>query len=135
MIVCLRTPGELSVGSATTATMTTTPPIIDEAETHVRVLAAELTRVREGECLCCYVARQLDEHGCDGRHGHSVRYRDAVAPRATALLERLSRLGACCCDCELFMNGYQPHEQPPPCAGVRRGSVRPCTNWVRVRGW
>ncbi len=139
--------------------MTTIPPIIDEAETLVRELAAELTRVREGECLCCYVARQLNEYGCSGGHGPSIRYRDAVAPRATALLDRLSRLGACCCDCELFLNGYEPHPRfwtperevddrgatlviaaepphpPPPCAGVRRGSVRPCDNWVRIRRW
>jgi Protein of unknown function (DUF2695) len=139
--------------------MTTIPPIIDEAEGLVRQLATELTRVREGECLCCYVARQLDEYPCDGTHRHAFRYRDAVAPRATALDERLSRLGACCCDCELFLNGYELHprlgtpvrevdddgivtfigtkppEQLPPCAGVRRGSVRPCGNWVRLRRW
>lgn len=137
--------------------MTTTPPIIDEAEGLVRELAAELTRVREGECLCCYVARQLDQYPCDGTHRNAVRYRDASAPRATALYGRLSRLGACCCDCELFLNGYEPHaafwtpehdvdddgvtlvieatppEQRAPCAGVRRGSVRPCSNWVRLR--
>lgn len=23
----------------------------------------------------------------------------------------------------------------PPCAEVRRGSVQPCANWVRVRRW
>jgi hypothetical protein len=59
----------------------------------------------------------------------------------------------------LFLNGYEPHrrlwtpereidddgvalvieakppEEPPACAGVRRGSTRPCGNWVRVRRW
>jgi hypothetical protein len=139
--------------------MTTTPPIIDDAEGLVCQLATVLTRVREGECLCCYVSRQLDEYPCDGTHRHALRYRDTSAPRATALKERLSRLGACCCDCELFMNGYEPHPRlwtpereidddgvtlvvdpaPPgqlsPCAGVRRGSVRPCDNWVRRRRW
>jgi hypothetical protein len=137
--------------------MTTVPPIIDDAERLVRQLATELTRVREGECLCCYVARQLDEFPCDGTHRHALRFRDASAPRATALRERLSRIGACCCDCELFLNGYEPHprlwtprrevddggvtlvidatppERLPPCAGVRRGSVRPCGNWVPAR--
>jgi hypothetical protein len=139
--------------------MTTAPPIIDEAESLVRQLATELTRAREGECLCCYVARQLDDYPCDGTHRHAFRFRDVSAPRATALHERLSRLGACCCDCELFLNGYEPHprlwtperevdddgvtlvidaappEQLPPCAGTRRGSVRPCSNWVRLRRW
>jgi len=78
--------------------MTTAPPIIDEAESLVRRLATELTRAREGECLCCYVARQLDDYPCDGTHRHAFRFRDVSAPRATALHERLSRLGACCCD-------------------------------------
>jgi hypothetical protein len=139
--------------------MTTPAPIIGEAEGLVRQLATELTRVRAGECLCCYVARQLDDYPCDGTHRHALRFRDTSAPRATALRERLSRLGACCCDCELFMNGYEPDvrfwsprreieadggtviieaeppEQLPACAGVRRGSMHPCDNWVRVRRW
>jgi hypothetical protein len=126
--------------------MTTTPQIIDEAENLVRRFAAEMTAVRGHECLCCYVARQLDEHSCDGTHRHALRYRDAAAPHASALLERLRRVGACCCDCELFMNGYRlhprlippacdgdamqedPRAQLPACAGVRRGSVQPCAN-------
>jgi uncharacterized protein DUF2695 len=122
--------------------MTTVPRVVDEAEQFVRQLATELTRVREGECLCCYVVRQLADYQCDGTHRHALRYRDSSAPRATALRERLCRLGACCCDCELFLNGYEPRPDPstaePPrrlalCAGVRRGSVRPCRNWVRMR--
>jgi hypothetical protein len=139
--------------------MTTTPPIIDHVERLVREWATELTAVREGECLCCYVARQLEEYPCDNTHRHAFRYRDAMAPRATAFRRQLDRVGACCCDCELFLNGYTPHprfwtpehevehdgvtvvfdaEPPdplPPCSGVRRGSVQPCANWVRVRGW
>ena len=105
------------------------------------------------------MARQLDEHSCDGTHRFATYFRDTVAPRAPALRERLSRMGACCCDCELFLNGYEPHrrfwtpehevdddgvtlivdaEPPdplPPCDGVRRGSLQPCGNWVRVRRW
>jgi hypothetical protein len=141
--------------------MSVPTPIISEAEGLVHQLADELTRPREGECLCCYVARQLDEYPCDGTHRHAFRYRDARAPRATALAQRMRDIGACCCDCEIFMNGYQldacfwtperevvhdgggtvildakQPEQLPPCAGVRRGSTRPCTNWVRRRrGW
>jgi hypothetical protein len=138
--------------------MTTIPSIVDEAERLVRGLAEDLTRVRDGECLCCYIWRQLDEYPCDNTHRLALRYRDAVAPRATALVKQLSRVGACCCDCELFLNGYAPQrrlwtpereiedengrcrivdaEPPnvlPPCAGVRRGSVQPCDNWVRQR--
>lgn len=138
--------------------MTTIPTVINEAETLVQQMAAELTQVHNGECLCCYVSRQLDEFTCDGTHRHALRFRDTAAPRATALHERLSRLGACC-DCELFFNAYEPHprfgspqrevdeagvtviieavppEQLPACAGVRRGSLQPCTNWARLRRW
>jgi hypothetical protein len=132
--------------------------MVDQAEELVRGLAAELTRVRADECLCCYVARQLDDFPCDGTHRHVLRFQADAAPRATALLQRLGRVGACCCDCELFLNGYEldrrfwapeggaagddddvldtaPPEQLPPCAGVRRGSAQPCSNWVRLRRW
>ena len=123
--------------------MSSTPRIIDEAERYVRQLATDLTRPNPGECLCCFVARQLGEFSCDGSHRHALAFRDAVAPRATALRERLARVGACCCDCELFLNGYEPAEpalreawtpdELPPCATVRRGSTQPCTIWVRIR--
>ncbi len=54
-------------------TMTTNPPIVDQAEDLVRGLATELTRVRAGECLCCYVWRWLDEFPGDGTHRHAFR--------------------------------------------------------------
>src|SRR4051812_6662349 len=139
--------------------MTSDSWIAAEAEGFVRGLANELTRPHDNECLCCYVARMLAQFPCDGSHRHALRFRDLSAPRATALLDRLGRVGACCCACELFLNGYQPRWMPrqpvpdalddeddddwlnddeedlewgleslPPCAGVRRGSVRPCGN-------
>src|ERR1700761_9579961 len=91
--------------------MTTNPSAVDQAEDLVRQLARELTHIRDGECLCCYLWRQLDYFPCDGTHRLALRYQEARAPRATALLSRLKRLGACCCDCELFMNRYQPHQR------------------------
>lgn len=155
--------------------MTSTPTIVNEAESFLRNWVAEVTRPRDKECLCCYVARLLDEFPCDGSLRHALHYRDVMAPRATALSKRLGSVGGFC-DCEIFMNGYQlpgaddgaggyfdededededdgPLEanafesagaadeglaaQPPlpPCQGVRRGSARPCRNWVRVRRW
>lgn len=69
--------------------------IADEAEAFVRQQAAELTRPGDDECLCCYVARQLEEFHCDGSHRHALRYRDAKAPRATGLLANLRRVKAC----------------------------------------
>lgn len=122
--------------------MTTTPPIINEAEGLIHRLADLLTRPRARECLACYVARMLEEFSCDGTQRHALRYRDAMAPRATALRERLGRMGGWC-DCEILLNAYQPVLEPaddddgvdelPPCAGVRRGSVTPCSNWRRIR--
>lgn len=146
--------------------MTSLPTIVDEAESFLRDQVAELTQVRDGECLCCYVARLLDDSPCDGSLRHAVRYRDMVAPRATALRDRLGQVGGFC-DCEIFLNGYElpgsgrddavdpdyerdddvdivallaPDtesipEPLPACQGVRRGSVKPCGNWIRIRRW
>jgi hypothetical protein len=153
----------LSVSAISFTGMTAELPIVVEAERLVQRLSDALTRPRAGECLCCYVARMLDEFPCDGTHRHALRYRDATAPRATALSSRLRSVGACCCDCEVFLNGYQPRspargyfgeddlddeyddcdDDPgdavpltavlPTCEGVRRGSVRPCAAWMRIR--
>lgn len=120
----------------------TSVQIIDESEDFLRRRAAELTRPREDECLCCYVARLLVEFPCDGSVRHALHYRDVVAPRATGLAASLGRMGGYC-DCEIFLNGYQlrgadvdaAFEAVPPCSGVRRGSVQPCDNWVRIRRW
>ncbi len=117
----------------------TSIPIIDESEDFLRRRAAELTQPREDECLCCYVARLLDEFPCDGSVRHALHYRDVVAPLAKDLAARLGRMGGYC-DCELFLNGYQlrggdseaAFDVLPPCNGVRRGSVQPCGNWVRI---
>jgi hypothetical protein len=119
--------------------MSSTRTIADEAEAFVRRTQAEITKPREGECLCCYVIRLLDEFPCDNQLRHALHYRDVVAPRATGLAARLGRIGGYC-DCEVFMNGYElrgedpeaPCEVLPMCAGVRRGSVQPCGNWVRI---
>lgn len=111
---------------------------------------------RVGECLACYVARQLNLFGCDSTHRFILLYRDQRASRASTLLERLSAMGAYC-DCETFLNAYElaerfwkpgawlpgadggeewwdpePPEHDPPCEGVRRGSTKPCTIWERI---
>ncbi|WP_309132962.1 DUF2695 domain-containing protein [Brevibacterium sp.] len=122
--------------------------IMDEA-------AARIMAPYEGECLLCYVYRQLTEFGCDGGHRFARSFRDSTAPRATALLRNLARAGACCCDCEIFLNAYRLGPRPlvlhfkrssapaeaddeedgEPflwCQGVRRGSTQGCGNWVRM---
>lgn len=132
-------------------------PFVVDTERELRVLSAELTEPRRGECLLCYVWRMLDL-GCTGLRW-ATHYRDRKAPRATALERRLGERGGFC-DCEIFLNGYElapelwtpqrevqeggltyvyeaePPAQPPPCRGVRAGSTRGCTLWVRqYRGW
>jgi hypothetical protein len=114
-----------------------------DAETFVRDLADELTSVRPGECVFCYVIRMLDAFGCDNTLRWAARFRDLTAPRATALESRLSAMGGFC-DCEIFLNGVTvasartaaAEDDParwevPRCATVRRGSTRGCANWVR----
>ena len=121
--------------------------IDQEAEGFVRRTAAALTQPVEGECLLCFVARMLDEIGCDTTLRFATHYRDLRAPRATALEVRLGRMGGYC-DCEIFLNGmtladrllaYDEAGEPlpwdglPACVGVRRGSTKGCANWVRQR--
>lgn len=116
-----------------------TQSIADDAEQIVQDTVTALLIPITGECLACYVLRQLNTFGCDGTHRLARTFRDLTAPRATALEDRLASMGACCCDCELFMNAYQPAQlegalrSQPPCHGVRRGSTQPCINWARIR--
>lgn len=134
----------------------TNDEILDDAELFLAQTSRRLIGPLPGECLLCYLARMINEWGCRGPR-FIDHYRDAVAPRATALRERLSRMGACCCDCEVLLNVYElsPEwaaaadddefddefddafdldDEPdglPPCQGVRRGSTQPCANWQR----
>ncbi|HET6562340.1 MAG TPA: DUF2695 domain-containing protein [Marmoricola sp.] len=96
------------------------PLVVLAAESWLRDRAHRLTEPDGAECLFCFVARMLDEHGCDTTLRWATRYRDLQAPRATALERRLSRMGGFC-DCEIFLNGMMlaprlvaPPVQPPP---------------------
>jgi hypothetical protein len=133
-----------------------TEPLVNDTERELRILSSALTDPHEGECLLCYVHRML-EFGCTGLRW-AVRYRDLKAPRVTGLERRLGAMGGYC-DCEIFLNGYEPAqelwtpsreydedgvtyvddaewpEQLPACRGARAGSTRGCTLWVRQRRW
>jgi hypothetical protein len=107
--------------------------IITEAEGLLQQLAASITAPQERECLACYLDRVLREVRCDGTHALARRYRDAKAPRATALLRRLSEGGGYC-DCEVLYNVYwSKSDTVRPCRGVRPGSTQPCELWFRHR--
>lgn len=118
--------------------------IDEEAARLVSATAEQLTGVRDGECLYCYVARMLDEHGCDTTLRFARRYRDQRAPAATGLEDMLGDMGGFC-DCEIFLNGMTlagssdpgddeteetllPKELPE-CRGVERGSIMSCGVW------
>ena len=102
------------------------------AERYVTALREELTEPRDRECLACYISRMLEEFGCDNQLRWVRRWRDACAPRATALERRMEESGGFC-DCEVAYNVY-PERMPdedgadlPRCKGVsRRGSTAPC---------
>lgn len=129
--------------------------IADEAESYLHGLLEEWAVPQPGECIACYLDRAIEGSGCDGDLRFAERYRDLVAPRATALLARLESAGGYC-DCEVLVNAMQPAwhlwstsreievdgstivleaeppESMPPCLGVRRGSTQPCRNWHRM---
>jgi hypothetical protein len=128
--------------------------LVTEAERELRILSSALTEPRKGECLLCYVHRML-EFGCIGLRW-APRYRDLKAPRVTGLERRLGAMGGYC-DCEIFLNGYEPArelwtpvregdedgmaddveldwpQQLPECRGARANSTKGCGLWVRQR--
>src|SRR5690606_18557138 len=89
---CVRGPWQCPHMETTTA--------ITQAESIVRTAASQAPTPGAAECLVCYVDRLLEQHGCDNTHRFTEQYRIASAPRHTALVKRLARMGACCCDCE-----------------------------------
>jgi hypothetical protein len=121
------------------------------AEAYTAHLARELLAVRARECVICYAWRMLRQFGCDNTLRFAVRWRDQRLRSATGLERRLARRGACCCDCEIFMNAYtlredlcrwdpvaEDYDWPPTqpgCAGVRSTSSQPCALWVPLRRW
>lgn len=108
-------------------------PLVTEAEQLVHSLATALTEPQPAECLPCYLDRMLRTAPCDGTLRLATRYRDAVAPRATALEKRMYDRGGYC-DCEILWNVYNPKsEDVSPCPGVPRGSTSPCDLWERPR--
>jgi hypothetical protein len=78
--------------------------IDEQAELILAETARRLLPVRDGECLFCYVARMLDEHGCDSTLRFARHYRDQRVPRATAVERRMGSMGGFC-DCEILLNG------------------------------
>lgn len=119
-------------------------PVVEE-------LPESLTRPGPGECVICYLWRMQD-FGCRG-HEFTDLYAKLSGPGATGLKAHLRRMGAVCCECEVFSNAYQPAHLPrswteetfedeweqrmaetadmPACLGVRRGSIHPCGLWIR----
>jgi len=125
-----------------------TRTVADEAERYLQILADPRSEPGAHECLACFVARMIEDFGCDTTLRWAQRFRDVRSPTATGLERRLGEVGGFC-DCEILLNGYRmaralmvrdlmtdellPPDELPDCAGVRRTSTRPCGNWQRRR--
>ena len=103
---------------------------------------------------CSATSTGCSNTGCTGLRW-AAHYRDLKAPRVTGLERRLGNVGGYC-DCEIFLNGYEPMrelwtptreyddenggtvyvesdwpDQLPECRGARAGSTKGCGLWVR----
>ncbi|NYG55904.1 DUF2695 domain-containing protein [Nocardioides perillae] len=101
-----------------------------------------------GECVLCFTARVVGEHGCDGTLRWIGRFRELAAPAATGVEARLARRGEPC-DGRVVLDGWRLTREacvrdvhtdelsvPDPmpwCLGVRPGSSRPCGLWELSR--
>jgi hypothetical protein len=120
--------------------------VADEAELYLKMIADPGSEPGLYECLACFVSRRVEAVGCDKTPLWTRWFRDLKSPTATALEERLLRMGVYC-DCHLTTNGYRMErgllirdlmtdelsepDEMPDCAGVRRTSTKPCANWER----
>jgi hypothetical protein len=98
---------------------------------------------RPGECLLCFIARTVSQHGCDNTLRWARRWRTLRLPRATDLERRLRARGGYC-DCEILLDGWALRAEldeddedaaahdPVPCPGVPSRSSEPCAQWVDV---
>ena len=121
--------------------------VVRDAEEYLHRVAQEVLAPHPQECVLCYVARMVEEHGCDSTLRWVGRFRELRSPLATGLEERMRSVGGFC-DCEVFGNGWglarehlvrdldsdelEAPERLPTCAGVgRMDSTKPCRVWVR----
>lgn len=106
------------------------------------------TDPQAGECVLCFVARAVAEHGCDGTTRWCRRFVEVRVPAAVGAVARLSSDDALCDGAitttahelvreqlvrDLYTDELMRPDPMPPCAGVRPTSARACRHWVRVR--
>lgn len=111
---------------------------IIKLEAELRFTSFQLTLPRVGECSLCYTLRMLQEFGCNNHLRWVDNYVATAAPRVAKFQERLARRGGFC-DCEVFLNAYEPADWATDeegnfldwlrCLGARRGSTKPCRLW------
>ena len=116
-----------------------------EAEHYLAAVMEREPQVRE--CLVCFVARMVEEFGCDSSLLWTRRFRDLRSPAATAVERRYGEQ-LVICDCLVLHKAHRPTrelmvrdvhtdeldrpDRMPPCSGVRRTSTRACANWERM---
>lgn len=73
-------------------------------ETGLAELTDELTAVRLGECLACYLTRMVEQFGCH-EHRFTRRWEAAQSRRMPALVRWAESQGGFC-DCEVMFNAF-----------------------------
>ena len=104
-----------------------TESLVTETERELRILATAVTDPHDGECLLCYVHRML-EYGCTGLRW-AVRYLNGYEP-AHELWTPSREYEE---DGVTYVDDVKWPDQLPACRGVRAGSTKGCTLWVRQR--
>ena len=84
---------------------------VTDVEQALRALGGSLTAVGPEECLSCYLARMLEQFGCDGRHRFTEHWRDGQPQPLPGLIRRLQGRGGFC-DCEVVFNVFMSGPGP-----------------------
>lgn len=123
--------------------------VVRDVEDYLLRVAGEERAPHPQECVLCYVARMVDEHGCDSTLRWTGRFRELRSPLASGLEARMRAAGGSC-DGEVVgvahrltrehlvrdVHTDELHrpDRMPPCTGVGQlDSTRPCRVWERVR--
>ena len=92
-------------------------------------LAERWTGARPGECLYCYLTRQLGDFGCHGSHEATRRWCEAQPFSTRWVVGFVQRNGGCCCDCEVLLNVLRDDRR-----STRHRQLRCAASYARAAG-